>query len=404
MDTNLSKTIVQKENGFLLTVLYGAVRLYHFLGGIRVHKVNKCGRQPEKPAIVLCNHGAFTDFLYAETLILKSRPHFATARLYFYHRQLGWLLRKLGCFPKSMFALDIESTKNCLRVLQNNGIFAMMPEARLSTVGQFEDIQESTYSFLKKAKVPVYTIKLQGDYFAKPKWGTGLRRGALVEAELDILFTAEQVAALSVDEIRQAVNQRLFYDEFAWIETKPQIHYRHKKLAEGLENILTFCPVCGEKHTITTKGMDIFCKNCGKLTSLNDRYGFTGDFRFANFAQWYHWQKDVLRQQILADEKFALQSKVELRLPSHGKGLTRNAGNGECTLDRTGLRYTGTKDGETVDIHFPLKQVYRLLFGAGENFEIYVGNQIHYFVPEVKQSAVDWYMTSMLLYDETFKT
>lgn len=401
MGTNLSKTTVQKENGVLLTVLYSALRLYYFLSGIRIHTVNKCGRQPEKPSIILCNHGSFIDFIYAESLVIKSRPHFAVARLYFYHRQLGWLLRKLGCFPKSMFALDIESTKNCLRVLQNNEIFAMMPEARLSTVGKFEDIQESTYSFLKKANVPVYTVKLHGDYFANPKWGKGLRRGALVEAELDILFTAEQIASLSVEEIRQGVNQRLFYDEFAWLETKPHIHYRHKRLAEGLENILTLCPVCGQKHTITTKGNDIFCTNCGKLTSLNDRYAFTGDFRFANFAQWYHWQKDVLQQQILADEKFALQSKVELRLPSDGKGLTHSAGSGVCTLDRTGLRYTGTKDGETVDIHFSLKQIYRLLFGAGENFEVYNGNQIFYFVPEVKQSAVDWYMTSMILYDET---
>lgn len=400
ININRSKTAVQRENRCLLTVLYGAVRLYYFLCGIRIHRVNRCGAQPEKPSIVLCNHGSFVDFLYAESLLFKSRPHYVVARLYFYHRYLGWLLRTLGCFPKSMFALDLESTKNCLRVLQNGQVLAMMPEARLSTVGQFEDIQESTYSFLKKAKVPVYTVKIQGDYFADPKWGKGMRRGALVEAELDILFTAEQIQSLSVEQIQKAVEERLSYDEFAWLETKPHIRYRHKKLAEGLENILTLCPICGKKHTITTKGRTLFCQNCGKLTELNDRYGFTDGFRFANFAQWYLWQKESLRQQILSDKDFTLASKVELRLPGNGKGLTRHAGTGVCKLDRTGLRYTGTKDGEAVDLHFPLKQIYRLLFGAGENFETYSGNQIFYFVPQIKQSAVDWYMTSMILYDE----
>lgn len=395
-----NSTAVQKENGFLLMVLYYALRVYYFICGIRIRGVNKCGKQPEKPSIVLCNHGAFIDFIYAETLLIKNRPHFVVARLYFYHRILGWLLRKLGCFPKSMFALDTESTKNCLRVLKNGEILAMMPEARLSTVGQFEDIQESTYSFLKKVKVPVYTVKLQGDYFSNPKWGKGPRRGAVVEAELDVLFTAEQIAALSVEEIKAAVEQRLHYDEFQWLETRPHIHYRNKNLAEGLENILTLCPVCGGKHTVYTKGMDILCKNCGKLTSLDDRYSFSKGFRFENFAQWYHWQKEVMRQEILADESFTLESRVELRLPGNGSGLTRSAGSGVCRLDRNGLRYTGTKDGEDVDVSFPLKQVYRLLFGAGENFEVYVGTQIWYFVPEVKQSAVDWYMASMLLYDE----
>jgi len=395
---------VQKENGCLLTVLYSALRVYYFLGGVKIRKVNKCGKQLEKPAIVLCNHGSFIDFIYAETLLLGSRPHFVVARLYFYHKLLGWLLRELGCFPKSMFALDMESTKNSLRVLKNGEILAMMPEARLSTAGRFEDIQASTFSFLKKAGVPVYTVKLHGDYFSNPKWGRGLRRGSQVEAELDILFTREQVAALSVEEIQAAVEQRLYFDEFKWLEERPHIHYKNKNLAEGLENILTLCPVCGEKYTVYTKGKDVFCKNCGKLTSLNDRYGFTGDFRFENFAGWYDWQREELRKEILADEHFCLQSKVELRLPGNGWSLTRSAGTGVCTLDRSGLRYTGTKDAEEVDVLFPLKKIYRLLFGAGENFETYNGNEIWYFVPQIKQSAVDWYMASMLLYDETEKT
>ena len=105
-------TAVQKENPFLLTVLYSALRVYYFLCGIRIYKVNKLGKQPEMPAIVLCNHGSFIDFIYAQSLLIKSRPHFVVARLYFYHKLLGWLLRKLGCFPKSMFALDAKMLGN----------------------------------------------------------------------------------------------------------------------------------------------------------------------------------------------------------------------------------------------------------------------------------------------------
>ena len=39
------------------------------------------------------------------------------------------------------------------------------------------------------------------------------------------------------------------------------------------------------------------------------------------------------------------------------------------------------------------------LRGAGVNFEIYDGSEILFFVPEEKRSAVEWYMTSMILYD-----
>ncbi len=393
------RNAVRPANTFVLTVVYYAARVYLFLCGVRLKTVNKIGK-PEAPSIVLCNHGSFIDFIYAAALLRKSKPHFIVARLYFYHNLLGSLLRTVGAFPKSMFALDMENAKNCLTVLKNQEILAMMPEARLSTVGRFEDIQASTYAFIKKAGVSVYTVKISGDYLADPKWGHGFRRGAVVEAELDILYTAEQVKALSPEDLKQGIEERLSYDELQWLRQRPDVHYRCGHLAEGMENILTTCPICGSKFTLTTSKNQISCCNCGKLTSLNSRYGFAEDFQFQDLTQWYDWQLSLLEQEIAADENFALNSQVELRLPGDGKHLTRHGGWGTCTLNREGLTYTGTRDGEEVTLRFPIQRLYRLLFGAGENFEIYDGAQILYFVPEEKRSAVQWYMASKLLHDE----
>ena len=389
----------QQANGFVLGVAYGCLRLYCALCGVKMKAVNKVGT-PKSPSIILCNHGSFIDFIFATKLLRKIKPHFVIARLYFYNRPLRWLLETIGCFPKSMFTLDMESTKNCLRVLKKGDILAMMPEARLSTTGRFEDIQDSTYSFLKKSAVAVYTVKFSGDYFADPKWGKGFRRGSVVEAEFDLLYTAEQIQSLSISEIKKGVEQRLSYNEFQWLKKRPDIRYRSPRMAEGLENILTVCPICGEKYTITTKKEKISCENCGYLTSIDDRYGFTGDFQFSNLTGWYDWQKAQLQKEIAENPDYKLVSPVQLRLPSNGWGLTRDAGKGICTLSREGLSYVGTKDGEEVALTFPLQQIYRLLFGAGVNFELYNGKQILFFVPEEKRSAVDWYLASMILYDE----
>ncbi len=393
---------VQPVNGFVMTVVYWGVRFWLFLCGVRIKAANKIGK-PNSPSIILCNHGSFMDFIYAAALLRKYKPHFIVARLYFYHSVLGWLLRKVGAFPKSMFAMDMENAKNCLTVLKNKEILAMMPEARLSTTGRFEDIQSSTYSFIKKSGVDVYTIKISGDYLADPKWGKGFRRGAVVEAELDILFTAEQVQALSMEQLQQGVEQRLSYDEWEWLQQRPRICYRGYRIAEGLENILTTCPVCNGQHTLITKKNKVFCEHCGYLTAVDNRYQFDKGFRFTDLRQWYDWQKQLLEQEIIQNSDYTLTSKVELRLPSDGNGMTRHGGYGDCTLNREGLTYSGTKDGENVELHFSLQRVYRLLFGAGENFEIYDGTQILYFVPEERRSAVDWYMASMILHDMAAK-
>ena len=217
---------------------------------------------------------------------------------------------------------------------------------------------------------------------------------------MDILYTAEQVKKLSTEELKQGIVQRLSYDEFRWLEQRPNIRYRSSRMAEGLENILTTCPYCKRKHTLTTKKNKIYCEHCGYLTSMSDRYAFDEGFRFNDLAQWYNWQNECLKKEISGNADYALFSKVELRLPGTGNSLTRHGGFGTCTLNRSGLTYTGTKDGETVELHFSLQRIYRLLFGAGENFEIYDGTQILYFVPEEKRSAVEWYMASRILYDE----
>lgn len=393
------KNAIPNTNRFLLAIVYYVLRIYYILCGVRIKSVNKVGKL-EKPSIVLCNHGSFIDFIFAAKLLRKHKPKFVAARLYFYSKPLRWLIKSIGGFPKSMFALDAESTKTSLHVLRSGNLLAMMPEARLSTTGRFEDIQENTYSFIKKTAVTVYTIKFSGDYFADPKWGKGFRRGAVVEAEMDILFTADEIKKSTVEEIKQGVEQRLYYNEFEWIKDRPQLNYRSKRMAEGLENILTVCPVCGQKYTLQTKQDKISCEKCGYLTSLDNRYQFTGDFRFKDLTQWYDWQTGLMQKEIAENENFSLSSDVELRLPSNGKGLTRHGGYGVCTLSRDGLQYTGTKDGQEVHLTYSLSGIYRLLFGAGENFETYNGTEILYFVPTEKRSAVDWYIASKLLHNE----
>ncbi len=390
---------VRDANGlFLGTLLFGTKFVVG--GKKKVRLKNSVGRL-DKPAIVLVNHGAFVDFIYSARLIRKEKPHFVAARLYFYHNKLGNLMRKLGTIPKSMFASDLENAKNCMKVLNRGGVLAMMPEARLSTVGQFEGIQDSTYKFIQRADVAVYTIRLHGNYLASPKWGDGRRKGAIVEGELKPLFAKGEAKALPFEELKSRVDEALVYDEFAWLETKPEISYKHKTLAEGLENILAVCPNCGGRYALTTKNHTITCENCGMQATLNDRYAFVEGKPFENFAKWYDWQVEELRKEILSDPAYKMESKVELRHAStDGKHLTRHAGEGVCTLDRTGLKYVGTEDGQEIEKFFPMAQIYRLLFGAGEDFEIYEGREIWYFVPEEKRSCVAWYIASGILKEE----
>jgi len=376
------------------TLLYAGIRTK-----VKIKLKNNVGKL-KKPCIVLCSHGSFYDFIYSGKMIKYEKPHFIVARMYFHHKLLGKIISSTGAFPKSMFSTDVDNVKNCLKVINNNEVLAMMPEARLSTVGKFEGIQDATYKFLQKMNVTVYAIRIQGSYLANPKWGDKIRKGAKVEAELSPLFEEGELANLSTDAIKEKVESAIYYDDWQWLENNPEVHYNHKTLAEGLENILCVCPTCGAKYSLKTDKNTITCEHCDLHVTLDDRYGLSG-VKFENIAKWYEWQTNVFESEILSDENYVLESKVELRhLSTDGKSCTRPSGEGICKLSREGLRYIGTEDGKEIDKLFSMDNIYRLLFGAGEDFEIYEGKELYYFVPENKRSSVAWYIVSGLLKDK----
>jgi len=390
---------IKTPNSIYKALLTIALKLF-FVRKIKIKFKNKIGKI-NGPAIILCNHGSFIDFAYAAMLLKKNRPNYVSARLYFYHKWLGKFMHSIGCHPKSMFATDVESAKTCLRVMNAKGLLVMMPEARLSTVGKFEDIHDATYKFIHKMAVDVYAIKFYGDYLSNPKWGNGARKGSLVEVEINKIIPSKEFENMDIEAIKNKIDNELYYDEFKWLESKRDVHYKSKRIAEGLENILYICPNCGARYSLSSSKNTLKCDNCQKTWTVGDRYQFVNSDRFNNFAEWYEWQVAVCKD-VVDKGKYQIKSKVELRHSSiDGKSCTRHAGDGECVLNQDGLKYVGTRDGEEVEKFFPMTQIYRLLFGAGEDFEIYEGKEIWYFVPEEKRSCVEWYVASGLLKDKS---
>ena len=393
-----SDTKVRKPNKFLYSLFTFAFRVYLFFN-FKVKFKNLAGKL-DKSSIVLVNHGSFIDFMYALKYLKKYYPHIVTARMYFYHKTMGTFLKKGGIIPKSMFTADIESAKNCLRVIKSKEMLLMMPEARLSTVGRYEGIQERTVSFLHKAGVNLYLLKIDGAYFAMPKWGKGLRRGARVECTLSQLYSAEEVAQLGFEEFKAGLEKAMDYDEYEWLNTRPALKYKSKKLAEGLEGVLYKCPTCGAECTGETSGRKLRCTACGAEAELDERYQFKGDKPFADLRGWYDWQYHELEQEIKENPEYTLESKVILKHSSRdGKRCLREAGAGVCRFTREGLTYEGTDDEKEVSVHFNGNQVYRLLFGVNEDFELYEGKEIYYFVPEDKRQCVKWYLCSTAFKD-----
>ena len=159
------------------------------------------------------------------------------------------------------------------------------------------------------------------------------------------------------------------------------------------------CPKCGEMHSLRTKKRTVSCEKCGYTTVIDSRYGFADGIAPENVLEWY--RLGVAKYEELSrDPEFSLTARVKLKHSStDGVKMLRDAGEGECRLAPEGLYYVGTDDGESVEEFFPILDAYRLLFGSGENFEVYRGREIWYFTPEDTRTCVGWYILSKIYND-----
>ena len=104
-----SKTRVELYPPKRLRLPFAIAKLILWCKGVRVVYTDRTEGGLAAPAVVLCNHGSFPDFVYAGSILRRSAPNFIVARLYFYGKPLGKLIRRFSCFPKSMFTADPES-------------------------------------------------------------------------------------------------------------------------------------------------------------------------------------------------------------------------------------------------------------------------------------------------------
>lgn len=349
----------------------------------------------------MCNHPSGLDNLYAvDWLLPEHKLNFISNRYYFFKTALGRMLRKVGCIPKSLFTGDIESVKNCLRIAKAGGNIGIMADVRLSMYGQTEDVPDTTARFLKKLGLPVVVMHFDGSYMTKPKWAKDIRKGMIL-AKCYELFDSASLAAATDEEVTSKMREALYYDDFEWIKKHPEITFKSKKMAEGLENILYKCPHCGKEFCLKSKKDRFFCTSCGYEVRLNPRYAFLPQrgfpLYFENLRDWFKAQKAEIALAI-TDSDFCLSSPVLLKKRSKdGKTFLREAGRGTCTLSHGGLVYEGSADGENLRLEFKPSELYALSYLTGKGFQHFSGTDYFCFMPDEPLLSIKFYIASELL-------
>ena len=315
-------------------------------------------RKESGPFFFISNHASRLDYIFTGVPLLPLRMNFVAGYNEFHRSHLAFVFKLLRVIPKKNFTPDIYTVKEISRVIKNGGGVCIFPEGMSSISGANQPVAIGTGKLLKHHKVPVYYSVIRGGYLTSPKYNLKDRCGR-VEVEFDRLFTPEDLEKLTVEEIEDTINRAIYHDDYAWNKIHKHRYEIGETGAEDLEDLLFWCPKCGKQHTMATKGNTIFCTACGNGATLTDTYELVpfDDTSVIPETQteWFNMQRDVIRREV-ENEEFVLEENVELGMLPEFELLKNQAtsqivGSGVLRLDRSGLTYTGTKNGEKYTFH-----------------------------------------------------
>ncbi len=192
-----------------------------------------------------------------------------------------------------------------LRKVKEGNSVCMFAEGVRSWDGITGPILPSTGKVVKKAGCGLVTYKLTGGYFVSPNWSlTGnARRGPIHGAPVGV-YTAEQIAAMTVDEVNEIINRDLYEDAYATQLADPK-PYRGKNLAEQLENLLFICPHCDGRDTFRSQGDTVTCQVCGYQMHY-DEYGMLTGGEYETVRDLAAWQRRQVDQDVAAGRPYTV--------------------------------------------------------------------------------------------------
>ena len=375
---------IKKTNKFVGIIVYVVFRAICKSRNVRFEYDDEFKGLKDKQVIVLCQHKSSNDYIYVLGGLNRLDIHILVGYQNVFQKGIYHILKSLGVIGKMLYQPDMKAVIQTLQSIKLGESVAIFPEGIQSTSGSSHPINPGTMSLLMKCKLPVILAKIEGSYFAKPRYTRDIRKGSIT-VKYSKLFDTDDFNVYSEDMLYKRLFDSFKYNEFD--EHKDNKIAFKGKLPNiyGLDNIIYKCPHCSEEFTFYTEGDEMRCSSCGfsiKMDEYCDIHSVNKDLPFGNIDEWYKWQRRVVSKEIESSE-FFMTAKVELRrinTKKLGKDYSLiHDGEGILTINNEGLIYKGTKGGENVELVFNAKNVYSLTFSLSQDLDLYYLNKYYNF-------------------------
>ncbi|MBT3319446.1 MAG: hypothetical protein HN948_00190 [Clostridia bacterium] len=357
-----------------------------WLRRLKINKTNMKGLKP--PYLLLCTHKSFADFMVATACVFPHRCNNVVAIDGFIGRE--GLLRNVGCICKRKFTNDVQLIFNMKKVIDNNDILALYPEARYSLIGTNACLPQSLGKLAKMFKVPVVMLHMRGNHIYSPVWNLNKRNVRLC-ADMEQIITKDELEKMNADEVNARINEAFVYDEYKW-QRDNEIHVKYKGRAEGLEKVLYQCRECKTEFEMQTRGDQVWCEHCGSGWTMSTLGELTNNKsnEMLHIPDWYEFERENVRKQI-EDGTYGFSAQAEVDSLPSAKGYVR-LGTAQLTHNMDGFKLEGEFDGEKFLLEKTPLSMYSCHIeyeyeGNGDGIDLSTLDDTYYIYPQTKEWA-----------------
>ena len=332
-------------------------KLVLWFSGIK-YKVERINMDDIKaPYMLLSNHMAFVDFELVAVGTYPQKMNYVIAIDGFYRRP--WLLEWIGGIATRKYTQDLHLIKSIKKVLDRGDVLTMYPEAEYSPCGVPCPIPDALATLIKKFKVPVVVANQHGNHLRAPAWNFRQKKKVPLYTTIKQVLTKDDVKEKTVEDIDKIIRDALDYDDYRY-QKENNILIKEKFRAEGLHKVLYKCPNCKTEFKMNSKGAEIYCEECGKYWIWEENGNLkseVGETEFSHIPDWFNWQKEEVRKEILSG-KYSFSDEVNVyTLPHCWK--YRSIGKGVLTHNfEDGFTLTGSYRGKDYTINrTPLENI-----------------------------------------------
>lgn len=325
------------------------------------YRYEKAENLPEN-YIVLANHTTDWDALMVASAFKKQMYFVASehiARWDHWYKLVNYLVQPI---LRAKGTAAMSTVIEMLRVTRNGGNVCLFAEGNRSWDGITCPILPATGKTIKKAKCGMVTYRLEGGYFISPRWSENLRRGP-VYGKVANVYTKEQLAEMSVEEINEVINRDLYEDAYERQLASPK-RYKGKRLAEKMENFLFMCPECGKIDTMTSCDDTVTCSECGHSFRYTE-YGMLEGTKFETIRELSFWQQEETAKVAAAGGGFGAGRAKLIRIEKHTEFPVADA---ELYMDGENLRCGETVIPFDIITDFVMHGKKGIVFTAGKEY------------------------------------